>query len=837
MSDNPVSTPTVVVTGLGAVSGYGWGVDEFWRGLMSGIPAIASFDRFDNRRHRTHVAAQVPERLQEARQHGRAGRRGDTSLADEFALAAAEEALGQAGLSPGDLQRRRTGVFFGSSTGGMFEAEAYYAALTAAPEMPSRLHQRPLVAHATSGPAEAVARHFGVAGPVCTISSACASATLALAAALEALRRGEIEIAIAGGADSLCRLTYAGFNALRAVDSRPCRPFRADRDGLSLGEGAGIMVLERAAEAGCRQAPALAILAGAGATCDAHHMTAPDPEGRGVARAISMAMLDAGLETVGVVPLAIGFLNAHGTGTPLNDAAEWAALRTVFGEDHRFPVTSTKGAVGHFLGSAGAIEAVATVRSLVERKVHPTPGEGPIDPQAPVDLVLGVAREIPADCTALSTNFAFGGSNAAAIFRSVSSAPSASPRPAAAPKPRDLVVSACGAVGPYGAGLEALGRALERGQVPRREVDRSQGFHRRGGSRFAALVEETTLAPMLSAAQARRMSQPSKFAVAAANLAMDQAGLAKADSRTNSAGVALATAYGPSAFTEKLLQAIFHQGPDQASPALFTESVASAAASQVALQLRLTGANLTITQRESGLLHAVAEAAASLRRGDCRWMLAGGVEEMTPLLHAVLDRFHALARPGSAGLELARPFDRGRRGFLAAEGAVVLVIEEREDAERRGVTPLCALLGAWSAFDATAPAWDWGHGADRLARELLAGLERAGCDPGQIELVVSGASGAVRGDRLEAEVLRRVFGERLPPVVAPKGALGEYGGGLLGAAVLAAQGHARWAHPWFEERDPELEISPSAELGSPRRVLVSSLGAGGSAAWLLLGRP
>jgi 3-oxoacyl-[acyl-carrier-protein] synthase II len=666
-----------------------------------------------------------------------------------------------------------------------------------------------------------------------TISSACASATLALAAGLEALRAGEVEIAIVGGADALCRLTYAGFNALRAVDAAPCRPFRRDRDGLSLGEGAGILVLERSAEAASRQARALAILAGASATCDAHHMTAPDPGGHGVARAITLAMVDAGFEGAQIVPEAIGFLNAHGTGTPLNDAAEWAALRAVFGDRTRFPVTSTKGSVGHFLGSAGAIEAVATVRCLLEAKVHPTPGEGPVDPLAPVDLVLGAPREIAADCTALSTNFAFGGSNAAAIFRSARSAFS---RAVEAKEPVDLVVSACGAVGPYGAGLEAIERVLGRGHVPRRDIDRSQGFHRRGASRLAALVEETTLASLLSPAQARRMSQPSKFAVAAAKLALDQAGLAPGDPRRSSTGVALATTYGPSAFTEKLLQTIFHQGPDQASPALFTESVASAAASQVALQLGLTGANVTITQREAGLLQAVAEGAAWLRRGDCRWMLAGGVEEMTPLLHAVLDRFRALARAGSAAGETARPFDRGRRGLMAAEGAVVLVLERRLDAERRNVTPLCRLLGGWSAFDATAPAWDWGDGADRLARELRAGLDRVGCEPGEIDLVVSGASGAVRGDRLEAAVLRRVFGRRLPPIVAPKGTLGEYGGGLLAAAVLAARGNAHWAHPWFEESDPELGIAPVAELGNPRRVLVSSLGAGGSAAWLLLGR-
>jgi 3-oxoacyl-[acyl-carrier-protein] synthase II len=410
----PPGTVRVVVTGLGAVSGYGWGVEALWAGLLSGEPAIGAVSRFDARRHRTQIAAEVPARASGS------SRRDMRSLSDEYALASAREALAHAGLGE-DFARatdggrgRRVAVLFGSSTGGMLEAESFYADATRAAGRERRASLHDLVSHPTSGPADAVARAFSCHGPVRTLSSACASASLALGEGLDALRDGEVDLVLAGGSDSLCQLTYAGFNSLRAVDERPCRPFRGDRQGLTLGEGAAVLVLERAADAALRGAPALAELVGFGATCDAHHMTAPDPSGSGVARAIRQALGEAEVALDGVA-----FVNAHGTGTPLNDAAEWAALRAVFGERvSSLPVTSNKGAVGHFLGSAGAVEAVVTVRSLLERRVPVTPGDGDVDVDAPVWLVRERPFEIDRGSDhGLSTNFAFGGSNAALVFR------------------------------------------------------------------------------------------------------------------------------------------------------------------------------------------------------------------------------------------------------------------------------------------------------------------------------------------------------------------------------------------------------------------------------------
>jgi 3-oxoacyl-(acyl-carrier-protein) synthase len=411
----------MAVSGVGAVSGFGWGVEPLWAALAAGETSLGPFSRFDTSRHRTHLAAEVP-----ASPPGVAGafpgwRR--LSLADRFALFAAREALAQARLEVPLLDPAAVGVFFGGSTGGMYEGERFFDGWAAAGNPQDHRAGRPrlslLVSQPVSGPGDAVARHLGASGPVLTISSACASAALAVGAALDALRAGEVEVAVAGGSDSLCQLTYAGFNALRAVSEEPCRPFRTARDGMSIGEGAAVLVLEPLARALARGARPLALLAGAGASCDAHHMTAPEASGAGAAAALSAALADAGID-----PAAVVFVDAHGTGTPLNDAAEWRALERVFGPRARtLPVAATKAAVGHLLGSAGAIEAVATVLCLAAGEVHPTPGGGEIDPEAPAALVAG--RPLPiagrAGGAAVSINLAFGGSNAALVFASAGS--------------------------------------------------------------------------------------------------------------------------------------------------------------------------------------------------------------------------------------------------------------------------------------------------------------------------------------------------------------------------------------------------------------------------------
>jgi 3-oxoacyl-[acyl-carrier-protein] synthase II len=402
-----VTTP-VLVTGLGSVSGLGAGIDTLWQRVLRGERAIADLQLFSTASHRTSLAAEVaaavtaPTRADiDWQQLGRAER---------FAVAAALEAT--AALPAASLHGDRVGVFFGSSTGALFEGERYLHGLLQRQE-PALA---PIAAHQNDGPGTAVARALGVRGPVLTYSTACTSANMALAAALDALRSGEIDVAIAGGADELCEITYAGFNSLRAIDPQPTRPFRKSRAGLLMGEGSGVLVLETIAHARARGAQVLAELIGAGRSCDAHHVSAPDPNGAGAAAAIRAALQDAGATADQVT-----FVNAHGTGTPHNDDAESKAMAAVFGaRAATIPLTSTKSLVGHLLGAAGGIEAVLTTLSIVHRLLPPTAGDEPIDPALGLDVVTNAPRALPAQNLGLSTNLAFGGNNAVVLLRSAS---------------------------------------------------------------------------------------------------------------------------------------------------------------------------------------------------------------------------------------------------------------------------------------------------------------------------------------------------------------------------------------------------------------------------------
>lgn len=396
----------VVVTGLGVVTPAGWGVPAFAEALAAARTAIRPFTRFDHSGHRTHIAGEVPPPPVGVRHVTGWGRLSNT---ERFALSAASEACGQA-LLTAPLDGIRAGVFFASSTGGLVETERFF--LSVLRPSGSRSRRTLLAAHSLSSPAEAVARHFRVDGPVETIASSCAAGSLAIRQALESVRSGEVDLAITGGADCLCLTTFSGFDSLRAMDERPCRPFRSDRAGLSLGEGAGVLVLEALEHAQARGVRPIAALLGAGASCDAGHMTAPAADGSWAAAAMRQALADAGLSSAD-----IDFVNAHGTATPLNDAAEAAAIARVFGPHAAtLAVAATKSIIGHLLGAAGAVEAVATVHAVETNAVHGTPGGGTIDPTCPVHLRLDRAAGGPAR-TGLSVNLGFGGANAALVVQ------------------------------------------------------------------------------------------------------------------------------------------------------------------------------------------------------------------------------------------------------------------------------------------------------------------------------------------------------------------------------------------------------------------------------------
>lgn len=405
--------------------------------------------------------------------------------------------------------------------------------------------------------------------------------------------------------------------------------------------------------------------------------------------------------------------------------------------------------------------------------------------------------------------------------------------------PESVVVSGVGTVGPWGVGLEPLRRALATGTPQGRPIDRCVGLHRRGSARDAGRLGDVDLTRWLAPATARRMGPPSRFATAAGHMALESAGLDLA-SIDGDAAVILATTFGSTSASERLLRQVLTEGAGAAQPFLFTESVANAPAAQVAIAIGARGPNVTLTQREAGPLLAIAYAAGAVLDGRATRALAGSVDEVTPFLHAVLDRFQSLARERQGLTEQARPLDRRRNGYLASEGATVWHLETAGTARERGASILAVVRASGACFDPTASASDWGRGEQLVGRALRSGLERRGVPLNSIDRILSGASGSRRGDRLEALALQTAWsGTALPPLSAPLGVTGQYGGGLLAAALLMLDGAG--CHPADEtfEVDPEIGISPDANADGrpPRRVLVTSFATGGAGAWLVLDRP
>jgi 3-oxoacyl-[acyl-carrier-protein] synthase II len=398
----------VVITGLGTVNAVANSVPQFSQALRLGSCGIGPLTLFEAAAFRTQTAGQAKFDLRQALPAKL--RRKRMSRSDAMAMAATFEALQHAGLwpFPAALQED-TGVVIGGGAGGMLEGEAAYRRYLTGPA-----RQVPFSAFASfccAASADHIASILGLWGPKTTFMTACASGATALGFGRDLIRDGMARVVIAGGTEPLSRTTYAAFNALKAVDPDFCKPFDLYREGLSLGEGAGIMILEPLSQARARGAVIHGELLGYGLSGDAHHMTAPDPEAAGALRCMRAALDDAGVD-----PAQVDYINAHGTATPANDRMETLGIKHLFGRRaYDIPVSSTKSMIGHTLGAAGAIEGVATVLALSQGFIPPTVHLTNPDPDCDLDYVAAGARA--ADIRiALSNSFAFGGNNTSLVF-------------------------------------------------------------------------------------------------------------------------------------------------------------------------------------------------------------------------------------------------------------------------------------------------------------------------------------------------------------------------------------------------------------------------------------
>ena len=400
----------IAITGVGLVTALGATREDSWRRMLAGECGIRPATLFNTEGYRSRVAAEVDIDAVDVDAAPRERRR--RSRSDRIGLRAAAEALADAGLLDTGFDRTRVGVFLGAGTADLLRNEEFYR--TWITKGLARTKRSDLWNHFPNTPVDVIAQQYGFEGPRACVVAACSSSTIAIGRGVEAIRAGRADAVLAGGTDALARLTYSGFNLLRLMDANPCRPFDKSRAGMNIGEGAGILVLEDFDRARRRGATIYAELAGHSLACEAFHPTAPEPEGKPVAAVVTLALADAGINAEDVQ-----HVNAHGTATPQNDAAESRGFRRVFGDRAaRIPVTSIKSMVGHCLGAAGAVEAAALALTVARGVIPPTINHHETDGDCAVDVVANEAREQKIRC-AVSTSLGFGGNDSAIVMRAV----------------------------------------------------------------------------------------------------------------------------------------------------------------------------------------------------------------------------------------------------------------------------------------------------------------------------------------------------------------------------------------------------------------------------------
>jgi len=405
----------VVVTGMGVIASLGHNVNDFWASLLAGKCGIDRVSLFDAKDYTCRIGAEVRGFDPAAHMDPKEVRRNDRYT--HFGFCAAKQATSDAKLDMTREDPDRVGVIIGSGIGGMWTIENQHKVLLErGPRKVSPFMIPALISNMCSG---LVAIELGARGPNFSIVSACATATHAIGESLRMIRGGEADVMVCGGAEAaITPLAYAGFCSMKAMSTnneapqKSSRPFDLNRDGFIMAEGSGILVIESLEHALARGAHIYCEIAGYAATCDAYHITSPDPEGKGLSLAMSRALSDAR-----VAPADIDYINAHGTSTPYNDKFETLAIKKVFGDcAHKVLVSSTKSMTGHLLGAAGGVEAVVSIKTIQTGEVAPTINLETPDPDCDLDYVPNVKRSADVQ-TVLTNNLGFGGQNAALVFR------------------------------------------------------------------------------------------------------------------------------------------------------------------------------------------------------------------------------------------------------------------------------------------------------------------------------------------------------------------------------------------------------------------------------------
>ncbi len=787
-----------VITGLGMINAIGNTVDESWNNCINGVSGIKEVRSIDTSDCYAHLGAESAE-------HFDVDAGDDAQKMDRVSLLcvkAANEAIKDSGIVIDDNNADRVGVIMGSCVGGAVSIQKFFTDRYNAEgsEDASDIIKMPIGVIANN-----VAKIAGVKGVVTNVGNACAASTISIEYACDLIRAGVGDAFIVGGADSFSALAFGGFTALHALDTDPCSPYNKSK-GITLGEGAGALIVESYEHAVARNAKIYCDVLGGGISSDAHHITAPRPDSEGQMNAMKWALSNSDLK-----PSDIDYINGHATGTPLNDSTEIQAMQTIFGDNDNTAVDSTKSMVGHCLGAAGAVEAIYTVKALTTDTVPPTIGysnedlENLKEKAGKLDFMPNVSKHKEIDY-AMTNNFAFGGNNASVIF--------AKNEKKIKPLENNKVyVTGFGIVSPAGNTVDSYVEAVKNG-----------GLKSEGDGLFATVGADDYKEYGIKLNFYRKLDKLSQTQVISGRACLADAGVTVTTDNETEIGMIVGTADGPATEIINFHEGLIKNGLHAGSAFIFPNTVYNAAGGYFSINSGVKGVNVTLTNGMQAGLQSICYAYNVVRDGAEKMMMATGLDENTETMKLLYGKLGYFSNE-----ETVKPYELNGSEFVLGEGSTTMMLESEASADARNAVKYAEIAGYAMTHESVSAGTLAGSDA-ALDKAIIKACENAGISVDDIDAVVGFGDGNKTVDTIEMNSYGRVF-KKAKPVMSVKTVVGESRAAAANleavhaALTLSGKLPAKQEAYVFENGKA---VKTTVDTTDYRYMLVTSFAAGGS---------
>lgn len=789
----------VVITGLGMINAIGDTVEESWNNCINGVLGIKEVKSIDTTECYAHLGAESAEIFSVD-----AGE--DADKMDRVSLLcvkAAREALADSKIEINDDNADRVGVIIGSCVGGAISIQKFF---TERENDPESTDANDIIKMPIGAIANNIAKIAGAKGVVTNIGNACAASTISIEYAADLIRAGVGDAFIVGGADSFSALAFGGFTALHALDTDPCSPYNKSK-GITLGEGAGVLVVESYESAMARGAKIYCDVLGGGISSDAHHITAPRDDSEGQMNAMRWA-----LEAADLKPNDIDYINGHATGTVKNDTTEIQAMQTIFGDNDDTAVSSTKSMVGHCLGAAGAVEAIYSVKALTTNTVPPTIGYSEEDLEnlkekaGKLDFMPNVKKEKELEYV-MTNNFAFGGNNASVII-------SKHEKDIKPFENNKVYVTGFGLVTPVGNSIDAYANAVKAGKTQAPE-----------GGLLAAVGSEDYAEHGIKLAFYRKLDKFSQTQVVSGRSCLKNAGVEVSVDNETDIGMIVGTADGPATEIINFHEGLIKNGLHAGSAFVFPNTVYNAAGGYFSINSGVKGVNVTLTNGMQAGLQSVCYAYNVVRDGDEKMMMATGTDENTDIMQLLYDKLGYLSKDADT-----TPYNKAGKTFVLGEGSVSMMLEGEASVNERGAKKYAEVAGYAMTHESVSVGTLLGSDV-ALDKAIVKACENAGISVSDIDAIVGFGNGNKVVDDIEVNSYKRVFGENVKPVLSVKTVIGE--ARAAAATLSAVHGALTLAGELSDTQtayviDGDKMVEKTVDTSDYKNILVTSFAVGGS---------